>query len=119
MVFYFATGKPDDPQDIIESLRAAGAQSEIKRAREIMESKAFNCGFTYSNKQNQAAVTYIGPTTSAAQFLNTWSHELRHIADVVTDSENGEPPAYLTGDICEKLKDIICAFLCDKCRKNL
>lgn len=118
LVFYFAT-QPPEPERVLQTLKAAGAQSEINRAAQILESAERNCGFTYTNPETQTAVTYIGPTTSAAQFLNTCSHELRHISDAVTAADHGEPPAYLTGDICERLSDIICRFSCEKCRKNL
>lgn len=119
VLFFFAVRNPDS-LPIIRALRDAGAQTEITgRAQRLLESDRLNCGFTYSSREDKTAVTYIGPTTSAAQFLNTWSHELRHIADAVTEPGEREPPAYLTGDICEELKDIICAFSCDKCRKSL
>lgn len=119
LALYFAIRDPD-PERVRQTLLAAGARAGItKRATEIMESAEPNCGFTYTNPETQTAVTYIGPTTSAAQFLNTWSHELRHISDAVTTTDRGEPPAYLTGDICERLSDIICRFSCEKCRKNL
>lgn len=86
-----------------------------------MESGRMNRGFTFANPDMRRAVVVVGPTTNGKQFLNTFTHELRHLADAIAKSIgydlDAEEPAYLTGDTTMALAETICELGCSGCRK--
>jgi len=92
----------------------------MRRAVSIIESGRYNRGFTFANPERMRALVVIGPTTSGKQFLNTFTHELRHLADAIARSLghdlNEEAPAYLTGDATMALAEAVCELGCkDRC----
>lgn len=118
--FLFCT-KRYDIAGTLACLWDAGASDDIMdQAEDLMRSCNYNCGFTYSNPYRKRAVMLIGPTTSGDEFLNTISHEIRHLADGIANSLgielDAEPPAYLTGDTTKALAEVICKLGCDSCR---
>jgi len=118
--FLFATKGYDD-EAIIAFLYEFDASEEVmKRAVRIMESGRYNRGFTFANPEKERALVVIGPTTSGKQFLNTFTHELRHLADAIARSLghdlDAESPAYLTGDATMALAEAVCELGCkDRC----
>ena len=76
----------------------------------------YNCGFTYANPYRHRAVVLIGPTTNGPQFLNTFVHEVRHLADQIALSHgiplDAEGPAYVSGDTTQALSDVVCMLGC-------
>ena len=117
--FVFAT-KSYDIDGALSCLYDAGAPRWVMtEAEELMSEGNKNTGFTYANPAKRRAVIVIGPTTSGAEFANTISHELYHLA-VAISSElgidlEGEAPAYLLGDTLQSLVSIVCELGCDKC----
>lgn len=89
---------------------------------ELMYECGYNQGFTYANPHRLRAVVVIGPTTSGAEFLDTTTHEIHHLAVAIASNLGfdlqGEGPAYLTGDTVRELADIICRFGCEHCRSQ-
>lgn len=117
--FLFADRKYDI-NGVLSCLWDAYAPSDVLyNAEELMLSCKYNCGFTYTNPQKKRAVMLIGPTTSGDEFLNTISHEVRHLADGIAKSLgielDSESPAYLTGDTVKELAEVICRFGCRNC----
>lgn len=114
-----------DINRILALLRQLNAPANILiRITENCRRNEKNVGFTYSNKTERKSIVVIGRTSNGAQFLNTYSHELRHLVDDIADVDDmdiaGEPVAYLTGDICNFMSDIICRMSCECCRnKNI
>lgn len=95
--------------------------SVILRVGEIMESGKLNCGFTFSNPQLRRALCVVGPTSSGKEFINTFVHEVRHVADAIANSIgydlDAEVPAYLSGDAAMALAEVVCELGCDHCRR--
>ena len=87
----------------------------------LMYECGFNQGFTFSNADRERAVVVIGPTTSGAEFLDTTTHEIHHLAVAIAGhlgiDLTGEGPAYLSGDTMRELADVLCRLGCDHCRK--
>lgn len=113
-----------DIDGILACLIDAHASDEIlDDAEDLMLSCRYNCGFTYTNPRFRRAVVLIGPTTSGDEFLNSISHEARHLADGIANSLgielDSEPPAYMTGDTIKALARIICDFGCRDYRKTI
>lgn len=86
----------------------------------LMYEFGLNQGFTFSNAKRERAVVVIGPTTSGAEFLDTVTHEIHHLAVAIANhlgfDLTSESPAYLSGDTMRELADIVCRLGCDHCR---
>ena len=108
---------------ILSRLKSVGASnSVIEKASEKMRNGRKNEGFTYSNLSKKKSVVVIGESTNGGEFLNSFSHELRHLADDISSYygmiDRGEEVAYLTGELANSVSDIVCLLSCDCCRKN-
>lgn len=79
-----------------------------------------NEGFTFSNAEMKEALVVIGPTTSGAEFQDTLTHEIHHVAVAIASSIGidleSETPAYISGDSVRELAGIVCRLGCDNCR---
>lgn len=118
--FLFATGKYD-VKEISEALYDAGASIMVLRQSEdLMWMCEYNCGFTFANPKTHRAVVVIGPTTSGAEFQDTFVHEIHHLAVAIADELGvdleGESPAYLAGDAARDLAEVVCELGCSHCR---
>ncbi len=120
--FYFAV-HGYHTRSIIASLTAINCPSDIlHRVHGNLDAGDLDTGFTYSNSNLRRSVVVVGLTTSQAQFLNSFEHELRHLCDDVAAASDmkmcGEEVAYLTGDINMLLWDDVHEFICCKCKMN-
>lgn len=109
--------------DILNRLRELQAPPSIlQRVERNMLADSLNTGFTYSNPTLRSSVVVIGRSSSGAEFLNSFVHELRHLTDDIAYTYGyplrGEPAAYLNGDISLMLSDIVCTLTCNECRKS-
>lgn len=77
-------------------------------------------GFTYTNPYRHHVIMVVGRSSSGAEFLNSFVHELRHLADdfgrANDISLSGETIAYFSGDMAYALADVVCVLGCDCCR---
>ena len=118
--FVFATKEYDIP-GILSCLYDAGATGwMMDEAEELMSEGGYNTGFTYANPGIHRAVVVVGPTTSGAEYIDTFTHEIHHLA-VAIASELGidlesETPAYLAGDSARALAEVVCELGCEHCR---
>lgn len=91
-------------------------EESIDDVLDLISSCSFNCGLTAVNSVIRKAVVVIGPSTSNAEFLNTFCHELYHLGEKLATSHGydaeGEAPAYTAGESARQLADIVCAFAC-------
>lgn len=118
-VFYAVTCYHTD--EILISLKNIDCPDDIiERVNSNLQDFKMDTGFTYSNKKIRSTVMVIGLWSSKSQFLNSFSHELRHLLDDITETFNlpssGEEVAYLTGEINEHLFNDVHLFTCD-CKK--
>ena len=107
--------------EIIEALRWCGApDGVITRVQDNMRRNSLDTGFTFSAPHNRRSVMVIGLTSSSAEFVNSFCHELRHLTDDMARERGmalcGEEVAYLCGDIALRLADIVSQLACDHCR---
>lgn len=125
--FLFANGRYDI-DGVLACLYDAGAPSWVMReAKDLMMNCNYDCGFTFSkqneyrfiNSERHRAVVLIGPTSSGAEFLDTFVHEIHHLAVAIARELGvdlaGETPAYLAGDGARELADVICQLGCSRC----
>lgn len=119
---FFAITKYD-VHEVKSALEEADCPDPIyAQAVRQMERGEVNTGFTYSNKKCRRSVMLVGRTSSGAQFVNSFSHELRHLSDDIASAYGmemaGEEVAYLTGYIAQSLSDVVSRLSCDHCRKH-
>lgn len=121
--FYFLDGDRDAHAHILNQVELLQADTDIMgRIEKNLKADNLDTGFTYSNPLMRESVVVVGRASSGAEFLNSYTHELRHLADDIAKEQgyqdSGELVAYLTGDISTKVADIVCALSCDHCRKS-
>lgn len=90
----------------------------LERVTTLLEEK--NTGFIFTNPEYNRSIIIVGKTTSGEEFLNTFIHETIHLTSIISsvyDADiKGEQIAYMIGDACQMLSDIICRFSCNHCR---
>lgn len=117
--FVFAPDGYDD-NAILDMLYDLDASDYIlvKVGKKLRENRP-NEGFTYANSVMKEALVVIGPTTSGAEFQDTFSHEIHHLAVAIAKSLGidleSETPAYVSGDSTRELADVVCLLGCEKC----
>lgn len=111
-------------EDIVRDLRDAGCSGrQLRTAFENLRRGEMNTGITYSNFGRRETVMVISLTSTAAEFLNSWMHEMqhlcRHVATAFGIDPYGEEAAYLAGDVGQRMFPVARRFLCDCCREKM
>ena len=120
MVDFLFCKEKFDEDGVLACLRECGASGfAIEQADDLMQTCDYNCGFTFANPRKKRAVVVIGPTTSGAEFTDTFVHEIHHLAVAIAaelgiDPES-EGPAYIAGDAARDLANVVCELGCRHC----
>ena len=125
-VYVYMAASKDDAPEILRKLESIGidGQQYMRAERHLQKAFRDNTGMTYSNLDTRTTVMVIGRSTSEAETVNTFSHELRHLGDDLAEAccipHHGEEIAYLTGDIACVLAGSLLRIVCDcpKCREH-
>lgn len=119
--FLFAHRR-NDPDGVLAVLRSYGAPARLVEQAEDLMAAGPNCGFTFSNSDRRLCLTWIGPQTEGAEWVNTTVHEIVHVAIAISSDAGIDPYtetfAYLVGDITEQVSDLLCLLACDHCREG-
>ena len=110
--------------DILRDLRAAGCSvRQLRKAYGNLRTGDLNTGITYSNFARRETVMVISLTSTPAEFLNSWTHEMQHLCRHIVQSfaidPYGEEAAYLSGDVAQKMFPVARKMLCEHCRKEI
>ena len=112
-----------DVHEIMSRLHSIGCDSSSakKAYRNLSESK-LNTGLCYSNARQRRTVFVTALTTCAAEFINSWHHELGHLESHICEAygmnPKGEEIAYLSGDLAMEMFPKIKHLICECCRKK-
>lgn len=111
-------------EEIISKFEGLNASAEIlERIDYNMRRNKMDTGFTFSNPYMHHSIMVIGRSSSGAELLNSFSHEVRHLVDDISAvwglAPKGEAVAYLTGDVSALLSDIVCKLSCSCHRKRM
>lgn len=119
---FFATSRYDSNRILRLLDRCGASRSILRRVAIKMRLDKLDSGFTYTNPYRRRTVMVVGRSSSGAEFLNSFVHELRHLADDYGKANrillDGEGIAYFSGDMAYNFADIVCALTCDHCRRN-
>lgn len=119
-IFLFSVDGLDRDDVLRQLINCDPPASIVRKVSANLDARRDNEGFTYSNSRLRRSVVYIGPTSSGAEFLSSFCHELAHlvcdlcIADDI--SLEGEKIAYIQGEIAMRLSGVVCELSCDHCR---
>lgn len=102
---------------ILSDLKSLDCKEKIYRKAKLHLWRGnLDTGLTYTNKRYRRSLVVVGLSSSPAQFLNSFEHELRHLVDDIIDAcgvdAHGEEVAYLTGDLNALLFDDVHSFIC-------
>jgi len=111
-----------DQDEVLEYAYDCGASDyALRQAKNLMALCEYNCGFTFADPLTYRAVVFIGPTTGGAEFIDTLTHEIHHLAVAIADELGidleSETPAYIAGDSVRELADVLCEMGCPHCRE--
>lgn len=118
--FFFAKDSDYDFGSVMECLEEMEAPYDVlETSWEKMRDGNPNEGFTFSKERLLRSCVFVGPAESGDEFLDTFTHELRHLADDIAThlgiDLRGEDVAYITGDTARDLADVICRLGCPVC----
>lgn len=118
---YYATNEYFISNILIDLLELDCDKESFFKIKQLMESREDNVGFTYSNLNQRCSLMFIGITTSADEFQNSFDHEKGHLAMHICKELNIDPFSeeyqYLVGEIGKELFKEGKKFLCEHCRK--
>lgn len=125
-VYVYMAASKDDAPEILRKLESIGidGQQYMRAERHLQKAFREDTGMTYSNLDTRTTVMVIGRSTSEAETVNTFSHELRHLGDDLTEAcgipHHGEEIAYITGDVACALAGSLLRVVCDcpKCSNH-
>lgn len=109
--------------EIMERLWEIGMDANnARQAFENLSMGNLNTGLCYSNYSMRKSVLVIALTSSPAEFINSWHHELEHleshIGKVFNLDPTGEDIAYLSGELAMEMYPRIKHLICDCCRNK-
>ena len=107
--------------EIMERLWEIGMDANnARQAFENLSMGNLNTGLCYSNYSMRKSILVIALTSSPAEFINSWHHELEHleshIGKVFNLDPTGEDIAYLSGELAMEMYPRIKHLICDCCR---
>lgn len=109
--------------EIMERLWEIGMDANnARQAFDNLSRGNLNTGLCYSNYSMRKSVLVIALTSSPAEFINSWHHELEHleshIGKVFNLDPTGEDIAYLSGELAMEMYPRIKHLICDCCRQK-
>lgn len=110
-------------EKIVSKMKQIGAPvKNLLAAYKNMAACKLDRGLTYSNMDDRISIVVIGLTTNQAEFMDSFSHEIRHLTNHICRASGidtyGEESCYLTGYISKILYPDVEKFMCG-CNKPL
>lgn len=102
--------------EVMENLLRIGVSGEdVHTAYLNLRNKAVDTGLTYSNYATRESVMVVGLSSSPAEFLNSFVHELGHLTAQIGEALGldvmGEEIRYLGGGLAREMYPYIRPFL--------
>lgn len=118
-VYYDVT--PKDAIEIITKLQEIKLpKSYITSAYTTLVSNKLNQGLIETNSKRKESIIVFTKTTNSSQFINSFVHEIGHLANHIARTYNldlnGEEVQYIAGDIAQKMFKRCHILMCDYCR---
>lgn len=122
-VYVYYNIATEDIEEIIDNIKDIKLpNSYIKDAYTTLKEDKFNRGLTFTNTKLRSSIIVIGKTSSAAQFVNSFVHEIAHLSNHIARTYhinlNSEEVCYLSGDIAQEMFTRCHTLMCDCCRES-
>ena len=111
----------EDCEEIMDCLHSLGCEGKTaQKAFKNLSADKTNTGLTFS--KNRQTCVVLGRATDRANFAHTYLHEIYHIGQHIANEFNiscqGEPLAYIIGDLAAVMLPYVSPFLCDHEKYN-
>ena len=118
IVYYDTTYR--DAYRILDELDDIGVDdATYSKAKRNLVAGMVDTGLTFSNPEERTSVMVLSRTSTKAEFANTWIHELLHCAEHIALAcgldPNGEPKAYVGGELARAMQPVAARFMCPTC----
>lgn len=108
IIVYYNINK-SNKEYIINKLLNLNCTAQIINEVNLLITK-LNKGFTYSNTNKHISFVCITDSTSNREFINSITHEAKHIMENICEAYNiplkGEQSAYIIGEIVMNMFDV-------------
>lgn len=108
-------------KEILNKMTLLGASREnLADAYRNLRSGRLNNGLTYTNPSKRETIWVVALTSSAREFMDSFTHEIRHLEQHIANEcgidQNSEEACYLCGDIAYRLFPYCEKLMCENCR---
>lgn len=103
-VVYYVAADRTDADEIMRALERVGCPAErLEKAERMLRGRSCDTGLTYSNKKKRFSCITISQTRNFSELINTFVHELDHVAKHITLAMSIDPfserASYLIGEL--------------------
>lgn len=107
-VVYYVAADRTDADEIMRALERVGCPAErLEKAERMLRGRSCDTGLTYSNKKRRFSCITISQTRNFSELINTFVHELDHVAKHITLAMSIDPfserASYLIGELARDI----------------
>lgn len=107
-VVYYVAADRTDADEIMRALERVGCPAErLEKAERMLRGRSCDTGLTYSNKKKRFSCITISQTRNFSELINTFVHELDHVAKHITLAMSIDPfserASYLIGELARDI----------------
>lgn len=107
-VVYYVAADRTDADEIMRALERVGCPAEsLEKAELMLRGRSCDTGLTYSNKKRRFSCITISQTRNFSELINTFVHELDHVAKHITLAMSIDPfserASYLIGELARDI----------------
>lgn len=119
-VVYYVAADRTDADEIMRALERVGCPAErLEKAERMLRGRSCDTGLTYSNKKRRFSCITISQTRNFSELINTFVHELDHVAKHITLAMSIDPyserASYLIGELARDIfVDLISKLFCKR-----
>lgn len=118
VMVYYDVRTESELARVADALTAAGEQSDFVDAA-ITNLRGWNRGYTFTNLHDRVSIMVIGKADNAGQMFDTIVHEMKHLAEHISEYYNVDPrdelSAYLQGEVGRNMWPAAAMVLCPNC----
>lgn len=123
IVVYYDSRWENAPEILRELDRYGVDDRTYYRAANNLNGGLADTGLTYSDKARRFSVIVLSHTSTAAEFANSWVHEIIHFAEHIAEAMGmdyeGEAIAYVGGELARSMHPIASKLMCPSCNHLL
>lgn len=103
-VSFYANVNDEEIKEIQSKTKNFSPEARIKINDNLINE---NRGTTIARPKHKCIMVIIGKQSSKSEMLNTLSHEIRHVVDILCQNCNIENAAEITGNLTAQFADLL------------